>query len=102
MHQCPESVQTWAEQRRRHRGRSSVARGAAPDDDENDTTPLFGLKGVQAAKTANLTAAAFKAKAGADKKEATDIKKTLNKRKREAKHAEKVAKDEQKFCVWHS
>ena len=33
---------------------------SSPDDDEDDTTPLCELKGVQAAKTAKTAAAAFK------------------------------------------
>ena len=39
---------------------------SSSDDDEDDTTPLCELKGVQAAKTAKTAAAAFKEKAAAD------------------------------------
>ena len=35
---------------------------SSSDDDEDDTTPLCELKGVQAAKTAKTAAAAFKEK----------------------------------------
>ena len=39
---------------------------SSSDDDEDDTTPLCELKGVQAAKTAKTAVAAFKEKAAAD------------------------------------
>ena len=60
-------------------------RMSSSDDDEDDTTPLCELKGVQAAKTAKTAAAAFKEKAAADKKAAAELRKQLQKRKREAK-----------------
>ena len=57
---------------------------SSSDDDEDDTTPLCELKGVQAAKTAKTVVAAFKEKAAADKKAAAELRKQLQKRKREA------------------
>ena len=94
-----------AEQRR---GRSSAMpkgkphpRMSSSDDDEDDTTPLCELKGVQAAKTAKTAAAAFKEKAVADKKAAAELRKQLQKRKREAKDVEKVAKEEHPSSYMH-
>ena len=49
-------------------------RMSSSDDDEDDTTPLCELKGVQAAKTAKTAAAAFKEKAAADKKAAAELR----------------------------
>ena len=53
---------------------------SSSDDDEDDTTPLCELKGVQAAKTAKTVVAAFKEKAAADKKAAAELRKQLQKR----------------------
>ena len=50
---------------------------SSSDDDEDDTTPLCELKGVQAAKTAKAAAAALKEKAAADKKAAARLRKLL-------------------------
>ena len=52
---------------------------SSSDDDEDDTTPLCELKGVQAAKTAK-TAAAFKEQAADDKKAAAELRKLLQMR----------------------